>query len=886
MWRDSEILRLWLESTAVSTALLDPQFNFIRVNRAYAAAGGQSPDWFIGQSHFVVYPSNAITIFEEVRRSKKPFEVQARPFEYTDQPQRGTTYWDWKLEPLLDEDGELSALLLTLIDVTERYRSHLDNSVSGVAILRRDWTVQDGNAVLSKLLGRPHEALRGKPVFELIHPADRERLSAAVQVHDFSTHGTWTGRTRLASKLSEGHALVTIRCVFGNTDEPDYFVLHAQDLTTEFQVQKQKQRYFDLSIDMFCIADFDGYFRELNSAWETTLGFTKEELLGQRFVELVHPDDRERTIAESSKLATQPTTSRQFNNRYRTKDGGWRWLMWNAVNHPDTREIFAVAHDITALKTYEEELLTHHNQLEQLVAERTQALHAQEVRTHDLLSLGPAVLYACEASGDFGATYVSPNVVTILGHAPERFTEKASFWADQMHPEDRDRIFRDLGNLLEHGKHVHEYRFRHADGHYLWMRDELRLVRSTDGTPLEIIGYWIDITARRTNEDLLRKAKRTADEANQAKSEFLSRMSHELRTPLNAILGFSEFLQLDDAELNDRQRRGLSLIHQAGRHLLTLIDGVLQLAKIDAGKEDLVVEAVDVRDLIEQSFSLVQPLASKRSIRLDMSIREPLYVNADSIRLKQIFVNLLSNAIKYNREHGSVLVDAKVLEDDLAQVRVRDTGVGVADAELNKLFEPFYRVSATTSQAEGSGIGLSICRRLAELMDGRIGVESHHGEGSTFWVELPRAVTPRLRSIPPKGVGGLDEDDKAQLAKKAVLYVEDHGANRRLMQMVFEGFLGAELLLATTGEEGIELARSKRPDLILMDLDLPGIDGYQAAQILLEDPLTRSIPIVAMSAHAMNHHLERAQTIGFHDYVTKPISVTRISETIRRLLVS
>ncbi|MCA9635599.1 MAG: PAS domain-containing protein, partial [Myxococcales bacterium] len=798
---------------------------------------------------------------------------------FPDDDARGTTYWDWKIQPLLGADGEVEALLFTLLDVTARYRTHLELGKAGVAILSDGGAIMDVNGRLTAMLGRSRGELRGEAWLTLIHPADREAAAGAPDDAHRAASRTADRKVRLANHGDPCHALVTLTCVHNNAGEPDYYVLHASDRNAEVRAQEQRERFFDLSVDLLCIADFEGRFTDMNAAWERTLGFSRQELMSCPPFHFVHPDDRASTLEELDRLVCDAGATLSFINRYRTRDGDYRWLMWNAVGHPELREFYGVARDVTEIKRFEDELLAHRQHLEALVRERTDALVATETRTRNLLAQGPAVVYACRPGGDYGATYVSPNVLEVLGIEPERFTERSSFWADNVHPADSPRIFAGLAGLLERDAHVHEYRFRRADGEYRWMRDELRVLRDDTGAPVEIVGYWIDITERRAQEEALRQARDAAEEANQAKSDFLSRMSHELRTPMNAILGFGELLGLDQRRLSEIQREGLGHIMDAGRHLLTLIDGVLQLAKIDAGKEDLSVEAVALAEVVARCRALIRPIADRRQVSIAADIDPDLFVLADQVRLKQVLVNLLSNAIKYNNPDGHVRVRGCLTALDRVRLSVEDDGLGIPARELPRLFEPFYRVNVNTP-VEGSGIGLSICRRLVELMGGTIGVESELGRGSLFWIDLPRAHSQGLPTAPREGGVEMGRSEAAPGTLR-VLYVEDNPANRRLMQLLFQEHLGLPLTTAVTGEEGLELARAAPPDLILLDLDLPGIDGFEVARALADDPRLASIPVVVVSAHGMNEHIERARAAGFADYLVKPINIPRLTEIVR-----
>ena len=388
--------------------------------------------------------------------------------------------------------------------------------------------------------------------------------------------------------------------------------------------------------------------------------------------------------------------------------------------------------------------------------------------------------------------------------------------------------------------------------------------------------------------DLIRQAgelQRSRDEAessSRAKSDFLSSMSHEMRTPMNAILGFSQFLQTED--LTADHAMSVNEIYKAGMHLLALIDEVLDLAKIEAGHIDLSLEPVEVYPVVNECLMLVGTLADKRGIRISHGGLEGAAVRADRVRLKQVLLNLLSNAIKYNREGGSVKLAVAARNEQWLQIRVTDTGPGIPAERLQELFQPFNRLDAENSAIEGTGIGLTITRRLIEMMGGTVDVESEVGVGSTFWVELPLEIMVVLSAEQTKlGTGGTPQRSEGS-ARHTVLYIEDNPANLRLVAQILGRHKHVHLLTAHTPELGIELAQARRPDLILLDINMPGLDGYQVLKIFQADANLRAIPVVAITANAMPRDIERGKAAGFTDYLTKPLDVVRFEDVMHHLL--
>jgi signal transduction histidine kinase/ActR/RegA family two-component response regulator len=378
----------------------------------------------------------------------------------------------------------------------------------------------------------------------------------------------------------------------------------------------------------------------------------------------------------------------------------------------------------------------------------------------------------------------------------------------------------------------------------------------------------------------LAQAMEDAKSANQAKSAFLSSMSHELRTPLNAILGFAQILTSEKLPSTLQQKREFANhILKSGRHLLTLINEILDLAKIESGAVALSLEPVALNEILVECESMVAPLAGDRGIRLLFPSGCTAHVTADRTRLKQILLNLLSNAIKYNREAGAVVVDCSQSGPNLVRVSVQDTGMGLKPEQVKQLFQPFNRLGQESSAEEGTGIGLVVTKRLVELMGGTIGVTSSQGVGSMFWIELQS--TEPVPSRVDASAERPDQSHRHQAGEPAtVLYVEDNPANLKLVEEIISFRPDLKLISAPDGHLGIELARAHQPDIILMDINLPGLNGIEAVRLLANDPRTAHIPVIALTANAMPRDVERGLAAGFFRYLIKPINIDEFTEAI------
>ncbi|NVN91241.1 MAG: PAS domain S-box protein [Desulfuromonadales bacterium] len=377
----------------------------------------------------------------------------------------------------------------------------------------------------------------------------------------------------------------------------------------------------------------------------------------------------------------------------------------------------------------------------------------------------------------------------------------------------------------------------------------------------------------------LENARFTAEKANLAKSEFLSSMSHELRTPLGAILGFAQLME--SGSPTPSQKRSIDQILKAGWYLLELINEILDLALIESGKLSLSVEPVSLCEVLRECESMVEPQAQKHGISVSFShIEAPCFVKADRTRLKQILINLLSNAIKYNRIGGTVVVESIPTRTDSIRICVRDTGEGLRPEQLANLFQPFNRLGREASSEQGTGIGLVVAKRLVEWMGGVIGVESAVGKGSIFWIELNLTSEAQMYSHTTEPIAVVTTHTSDCKPLHSLLYVEDNPANMMLVEDIIARRPDIRLLKATDGTSGIEIARSALPDVILMDINLPGISGLKALEILSKDPATAHIPVIALSANAIPRDIEKGLQAGFFRYLTKPIKVNEFMETV------
>jgi PAS domain S-box-containing protein len=621
-------------------------------------------------------------------------------------------------------------------------------------------------------------------------------------------------------------------------------------------------RFFTLSPDLLCTAGFDGHFHLVNHRFEEVLGYSANELYAQPYITFVHPDEREGTAREVERLA-QGTETVGFENRYRRSDGSYLWLRWNAVPAPDGTVIYASARDVSDRKLAEE------------------SLRGSELRFRAVTrSVSDAVI---TANGDGEIIFWNEGASLIFGYAeeemlgqpltvlmPERYREG--------HRKGLARL-RTTGEPRLIGKPIELNGLRN-DGSEFPL--ELSLGAWELGDESFYSGVIRDVTERRRVEEETERSREEAARANQAKSEFLSRMSHELRTPLNAILGFGQLLELD--ELDERKSDHVHQILKAGRHLLELINEVLEISRIEAGELAISPEPVSLAETVREALALVEPMAADRDVRLSVDVgglAKDGHVHADRQRLRQVLLNLLSNAIKYNRTGGRV--DVSFARGDGTPIRtlIADTGLGIDREQLAGIFEPFERLGAELSEVEGTGLGLALAKRLLEAMGGSIAVASEPGRGSTFTIELQASEAPD--GLPVVGVpeGAMEEIGSGlEPGHHRILYIEDNPSNLTLVERILDHHPAVDLLPAMQGRLGLELAREHQPGMILLDLHLPDIQGEEVLRRLKADELTREIPVVVLSADASTKQSERLLRLGAREYLTKPLDVKRFLEVI------
>ncbi len=626
------------------------------------------------------------------------------------------------------------------------------------------------------------------------------------------------------------------------------------------------QAFLDNANDLIQMVSPEGRVTYVNKAWERVLGYKRENVVGRPIFDFVHREcleDCEETLYDVLRYGRD----RAIETALITRKGetvivsGSAYCFYTDGRPSVIRSMFR---DVTRERRAARAL----RESEAMLAE------AQKV--------------ACLGNWEWkpGGTRPrwSEQVFRIMGY--ERDIHRPGIRASlrRIHSGDRRLLFQTLREMRDGGRLESslDHRLIRRDGSIRFVNS--RLFRTeTEGGELKITGILQDITDRKRMEQAVQTAGESARKANQAKSDFLARMSHELRTPLNAILGFAQLLnEEENAESSEHKSDYLKHILHSGEHLLELINEVLELSRIESGALSLRVENLHAEELIRDALHSVQPMAARGYVRLDDFGESPIMIRADKTRLTQVLMNLLSNAVKYNRPGGRVGVEIETTEHGQARISVSDTGPGIPAESQARLFTPFNRLGAENSGKEGTGIGLTIARKLTRLMGGDIGFESGP-MGSTFWIELeacsaepPRAAAEKPREAPDYG--------PFKSSRNKVLYIEDNELNTLLMERTLEKIPGVHMYYEETGAGGLEAARRLQPDLILIDIHLPDMDGYRVLEALRARPETAETLTVAVSADAMPADIEKAYASGFADYITKPINIRHTARRIRDLL--
>jgi PAS domain S-box-containing protein len=766
----------------------------------------------------------------------------------------------------------------------EHFRALIEHSYDLVQVLDAQGQVVYTGPSVQRLLGYTPEEVSGGTLADFMHPDDLPAASALVarvlgtpgvsgslEYRVRHRDGSWRWFEAFARTLSPVSAEQGI-------------VANARDITDRREAERalrESEEYFRRLIEngneLLVISAPDGALTYVSPAAERLLGYTPEEMLGMRPPDILHPDDLSAVQQALGAMVAAPGTSHRVAERIRHKDGSWR--------HFD-----AIGRTIDPASAADGLVCSARDVTEQRAAE--EALQRSEEHFRRLIENGSDLLLISDADGPL--TYVSPSAERLLGYTPDELMSKRPH--DVVHPDDVEQVMEVLRVCGEAPGTVHRvtWRVRHKGGG--WRKIEaLARTLASDSADAGMVINGRDVTEQRAAEEALRQAtaeaeqaRADAERANLAKSEFLSRMSHELRTPLNSILGFAQVLE--DLELPPEYRGGVRHILNGGRHLLDLINEVLDIARIEAGHQPMSLEPVRVDVVIREAVDMVRPLAAARGVWVGV-VPHPAdvrYVRADRQRLTQVLLNLLSNAVKYNRPQGAVRIGVEPVAGaggERLRIRVSDEGPGIAPERHAELFVPFARLGAEHTGVEGTGLGLALSQRLAHAMGGALLLERSDAGGSVFAVDLPPAADP-LAGAPEMAARAARDRAPGPGGRPAatLLYIEDNLANLSLVETILRPRPEWRVVPALQGGLGLELAAEHAPDLVLLDLHLPDMHGREVLRRLRADPRTAHVPVVVISADATPRTIELLRADRADAFLTKPLDVRAFLATVERLL--
>jgi len=813
---------------------------------------------------------------------------------------------EWSNTLLRGADGKLEYMVCVGTEMTQRMKFEhelemqatiIDQIHDAVVATDLEGNVTSWNKGAERILGYTAEEMLGSPI-ALVYPPDQQTFLIDQVITPLRTKGTHVSEVVMQHKngtLLHGHLSLSMR--HDRNRKPIGMIGYTTDITEQKQADATARSATALlhsvienipSMIFVKRAD-DLSFTMFNRAGEELLGFDRADLIGKNDHDLFPPQQadfftsRDRQVLHQKgyeDIAEEPIDTRLHGRRIlRTQ----KIALKDAQGKPEF--LLGISEDITERKAAED------------------ALRANNQITSAVLDTAPVLIAYLDP--DLNFVRVNRAYAAADRKDPEYFLGKNHF-ALYPHTENEAIFRRVLESGEPHASQAKPFEYTHnperGTTHWDWtltpikdgngkvsglvlsltnVTDRIVALEAAERSELALMALTESLEARITERTRdLSLAKDSAERANRAKSEFLSRMSHELRTPMNAILGFAQVLELES--IAPEYKDYIQEIHRAGDHLLELINELLDLSRIETGKLAVLVQPTTLQTILSQALQITQAMREERQIVLLNYCQSEARVLADATRLRQILVNLLSNAVKYNRAGGRITVACQPQSDTTLRIAVADTGPGIAPEKQHLLFRPFERLGAELSGVEGVGIGLALSKQLAELMDAKIGVDSTPGVGSTFWLEL--ALAPLSTPLTSSAPNTSQPPAKEQKHKCNVLYVEDNAANLKLVEVLLRRQPDIDLISASNGEHGLELARRYRPDAILLDIHLPGMDGYALLEKLQADAATSAIPVLAVSADAMPVDVARGLQAGFKRYLTKPIDGKALIAAIREVV--
>jgi len=896
--RTREILKLsGLQNAILKNAPLailtsDPEGVFLSINPAGEKMLGYTADEIIRKQNPLFFHDmpEMIEFCRRITGNSHPSEEEIYQTALKNMFQR-TTEWTWVRKngekfpvrithsEIIDDNGTLIGYMGLIVDITEERKAidalresekrfqHLFLDHAAVMLLINPDTgeIIGANKSAERFYGFSIDTPGKRNISEInalpIESVKKELTSASNRGQNtfIFPHRLKSGETRMVEVHSSPIEVKGSRILFSIIhDITDRMVAESALKKSEAENRAIIQAVPDL---MFRISR-DGTYLDAHYHNDSSLYVPKEAFIGKKIIEILPPDLAEKSLNSIRKaFSTDEIVQYEYKLAIKEKD----YYFENRIIAISADEVLSIIRDIT---------------------DRKESETALQMQSAAFESFALAIIIT-DINGYI--QWSNSAFTRLTGYSGEEVKGKTPGQLIKSGKQDK-AFYENLWNTIL-GKKVWtgELINRKKDRTLYYEEQTITPVMNSFGEIVNFISIKIDITERKNEQEELFKAKEAAEKANKAKSMFLSRMSHELRTPMNSILGFAQLLEMD--ELNQKQKKRVTHILNNGKHLLDLINEVLDISGIEAGRQTLLIEPIALPLLINEVIDSLQSIAGKKmvSITFESSTSDKVAALADRVRLRQILNNLIGNAIKYNVEGGTVTVRMETVAgrneyNRLVKISVSDTGTGIKDEDVGKLFQPFERIGADKTNIEGSGLGLMVVKRLTEAMGGTVGVESVVGKGSTFWIELPACHESFRESV--KSAGSELPEIKNIKYTSSVLYVEDNVSNIELVDNILtEQRPGLRLITTSLGLQAYVLAREHKPALILLDLDLPDIQGVDVLDQLMNDKHTKNIPVVILSADATTHTVEKLIHAGAQDYLTKPLDIVSFLKVIDNFIL-